>query len=242
MSVQLMSAPLSAALRGSLRWSTRQGQRVSRTLPTSRIISASSFRNDKPLSRPASSRTFDSTVARARKGDASLSTWLDPMDFGLHSNPMFELTNRLMEEMMSPSVPRRVGGATAPTTMLLDLVEKDNEYVATADLPGFGEEDVSITVDNRMLTIKARREEQQKDTDETTGRVVHSERRSRSFARTFRLPKDVDDENIAASMDKGILTLQLPRVAAELPTAREIPVFKGPATTAEHSLPENKQE
>lgn len=220
----------------TLRTLSGLGRRNELRTPIPNVVVAS-LEDKKPSYRTASSRRGDSALRRAQnKSETGLSTWLDPMDFGFHS-PMLELTNRLMEEMMSPAL-SRVGGATAPNTVLLDLVQKENEYVATAELPGFGDEDVSINIENRMVTIKAGHEQKHEEKDEETGRIVHSERRSRSFARTFRLPKDVDDENIVATMDKGILTLKLPRVAAELPAGRTIPVLKGGSGDA---LPETKE-
>mmetsp|Transcript_1091 Transcript_1091/g.2556 ORF Transcript_1091/g.2556 Transcript_1091/m.2556 type:complete len:155 (-) Transcript_1091:282-746(-) len=93
--------------------------------------------------------------------------------------------------------------------MKLDLQERPEAYDMFADMPGLGEKDVKIELKNRMLTIsgESKHESEEKDGD----RVLRSSFSQRSFMRSVRLPQDVDEEGISASMDKGVLKLTLPR-------------------------------
>ena len=92
----------------------------------------------------------------------------------------------------------------------VDIVEKDNAYEMTADLPGFDEGNIQIQLLSRSLWIKGERrsekEERRKD--------YHlSEREFGSFQRCFTLPEDVDTDRIEAGLNKGVLTVTLPKLA-----------------------------
>jgi HSP20 family protein len=107
--------------------------------------------------------------------------------------------------------------------VLVDVVANDNEYVLTADLPGLSEEEVRVHVENRVLAISAEQQDETKDVQE---RMLRVERRKRQYQRSFRLPKDVDEDGIVASMDKGVLKLIMPR-SGKKPAGRTIPLVKG---------------
>lgn len=90
----------------------------------------------------------------------------------------------------------------------MDIVEKDNAYEVTADLPGFDEKDIEVKLDNGSLCIKGERksekEEKKKDYHLT-------EREFGSFQRRFALPSGVDTDKIDARLNKGVLTVILPK-------------------------------
>ena len=79
--------------------------------------------------------------------------------------------------------------------------EKSEKYVISADMPGLGEEDVNLEISGRMLTISG-----EKTAEDGEGR-----KSSRSYKRTISLPHDVDEDNIEATMSKGVLQLSLPK-------------------------------
>ena len=78
-----------------------------------------------------------------------------------------------------------------------ELYEEDDEFVLTVELPGFDREEIDLTWDNGVLNIAA------EHADEDRGR-------RRTYHRRFRFPKDVDEEEIAASYTNGILEVTLP--------------------------------
>ena len=93
----------------------------------------------------------------------------------------------------------------------VDLVELPGEYALSADLPGLGEEDIVLEIsDSRVLTLSAdKKEEVSADGGEGGSKVVR--RRARSFRQSILLPEDVDSDAIAAHMEKGVLTVRMPK-------------------------------
>ena len=106
----------------------------------------------------------------------------------------------------------------------VDIVEKDNAYEMTADVPGFDEGNIEVQLLSRSLWIKGERrsekEERRKD--------YHlSEREFGSFQRCFSLPEDVDTDRIEASLNKGVLIVTLPKLADARKAARNIELKSG---------------
>jgi HSP20 family protein len=94
---------------------------------------------------------------------------------------------------------------------------RDDRYVIRAELPGLDpENDIEVTVDGRILTIRAERREQDK------GRY-RSEFRYGSLARAVRLPARVDPADVTARYDKGVLEVSVP-VRVVKPEGTRIPV------------------
>ena len=93
-----------------------------------------------------------------------------------------------------------------------DLVEHDDEFVVTADLPGFETDDVEIRVADHTLRIAADRDESASEADEA---YLRRERRRRSVRESLHLPDEVDKEAVSARMRNGVLTVTLPRLDVE---------------------------
>lgn len=89
----------------------------------------------------------------------------------------------------------------------LDVVEHDDEFAVSVDLPGVSEKDIDITVANNVLTIRGEKSEQK----EEKGRYYRKETWSGSFQRTISLPNTVDAEKVEAGMKNGVLTVRLPK-------------------------------
>ncbi|MFB6142830.1 MAG: Hsp20/alpha crystallin family protein [Halorientalis sp.] len=104
-------------------------------------------------------------------------------------------------------------------SMAVDLVERDDEFVVTVDLPGFERDDVSIRVTDHTLRIEADHEEV---LDEDTEDYIRHERRHESTQRSIPLPEEVDKERVSARMKNGVLTVTLPKVEAEEATQVDI--------------------
>ena len=81
----------------------------------------------------------------------------------------------------------------------VDLVEKDNEYEITAELPGLDDKTVEVKLSNATLILSGEKTEE-------------GERRYGSFKRSFRMPEGVDADKIDASFEKGILTVRIPKL------------------------------
>lgn len=108
----------------------------------------------------------------------------------------------------------------------LEEVIRDNRYVIRAELPGLDpQKDIEVTVDGRILTIRAERRQQ----DQGPNR---SEFRYGSLARAVRLPGRVDAADVTARYDRGVLEISLP-VRVGGPEGARIPVEDAEATPAQ---------
>lgn len=113
----------------------------------------------------------------------------------------FDELERLLDKMNDAR--ERAGGGLA-----VDVRDDDEQFVVTADLPGFEKEDIDVEVRDRTLRIDARHEEEF-GTDESD--FVRRERSKRSLSRSVSLPEDVDEEGASASFENGVLTVELPK-------------------------------
>ena len=97
------------------------------------------------------------------------------------------------------------GTAWAPA---VDILEKDNEVVLRADLPGLDPKDVEIQVQNGTLTLRGERKFESDVKEDNFRRV---ERVHGSFVRSFSLPQSVDPEKVEAEYKNGVLEVKLPK-------------------------------
>ena len=101
----------------------------------------------------------------------------------------------------------------------VDIVESEEAFVATADLPGLSKEDIEVALEDNVLTVSGERS-YAKNGDEASFRRV--ERAYGTFRRSFTLPSIVDAAKVDASFENGVLTLTLPK--AETAKSRKISV------------------
>lgn len=137
--------------------------------------------------------------------------------------PVFGLRreiDRLFDDMYG-SVAGRAGWIPA-----VDVREDDKELTILAELPGLKQDDVEVTCDNGVLTIRGEKSEERKEGDERHYHLV--ERTYGSFTRSFQLPQAVDESKIEGSFDNGVLTVRIPKTA--LPQPKRIQI--NPGTTA----------
>src|SRR5215207_6786464 len=100
------------------------------------------------------------------------------------------------------------GGTMRRWMPAMDLVESGDEFVLRADLPGMGEEDVNIELEDSTLTVSGERNAEHEQSGEGFVRV---ERASGAFRRSLTLPKGVDAEAVTASFDRGVLEVRIPK-------------------------------
>lgn len=102
-----------------------------------------------------------------------------------------------------------------------DIVEKDNAFVVTLDMPGMDEKDIEVKVMDGAISIRGEKTEEIKEEKE---HYRLSERRHGSFSRTFPLPPSVDPDQISASYEKGTLKLTLPKTEQARKKQRKVEV------------------
>jgi len=118
------------------------------------------------------------------------------------------------------------GGAPRRWLPAMDVVETDDHFVLTADLPGLGEEDVNIEIEENVLTVSGERKAEHEDKREGFVRV---ERSYGSFRRSLTLPEGVDADAVSANFDKGVLEIRIPKPEVRKPRKVEIQVGERPA-------------
>lgn len=103
----------------------------------------------------------------------------------------------------------------------LNIGADDKQYTITVEVPGVSQDDVTIEVADRTLTIKGEKKRHTEDKDKNFYRV---ECAYGAFQRTLSLPDDADEDGIAASFAKGILTITIPRRETAATSVRQIPI------------------
>ena len=96
-------------------------------------------------------------------------------------------------------------------TMNVDVHEEENEYVLEADLPGIDKKDINLEVKDGVLNISADVNNEKKEEKKN---YVYSERRCGHVERSFNLD-GIDENGIKADYDKGVLTINLPKLHEE---------------------------
>ena len=108
----------------------------------------------------------------------------------------------------------------------MDLVESGDHFVLRADLPGMGEDDVSIEFEDGTLTISGERKAEHEEQEEGFHRV---ERSFGAFSRSLTLPQGIDPDAVTAGFDRGVLEVRIPKPAQRKPRRIEIARAAEPA-------------
>lgn len=128
-------------------------------------------------------------------------------------DPLSEM-NRLFDQMFGGHARRTEGEQRAQVagwSPAIDVIQKDEDLVLRAEIPGAKPEDIDISVQNGILTISGKIEEEK---EEERGGYLVRERRSGSFRRSLQLPQEVDEDKIKANFENGVLEVRIPGAAA----------------------------
>lgn len=117
---------------------------------------------------------------------------------------MEELMNRFFREWPWPWRAGEVRGWAPP----VDMLDRKDEVILRADLPGLEQKDIEVTVEEGILTIRGERKEEKEVKEED---YYCCERWAGAFARSFVLPPGVDAEKIKATFKNGVLEIHLPK-------------------------------
>lgn len=136
------------------------------------------------------------------------------------SSPIFGLRreiDRLFDDTFA-----RDGGSFTPA---VDIKENDSEVRLELELAGLKPSEVEIMAENGVLTVRGEKRSERKEGDESRYQVV--ERSYGTFMRTFQLPQGVDEDQIKADFEHGLLTIHIPKAA--LPQPKRIQIEAGPS-------------
>ena len=101
----------------------------------------------------------------------------------------------------------------------VDVKEENDRYLITADVPGVKPEEIELTMEEGVLTIKGERKVTSES--ETEG-YTRNERRNGSFYRRFNLPESADSESISAKSNHGVLEVSIPKKPTLQPRRIEV--------------------
>jgi len=97
----------------------------------------------------------------------------------------------------------------SPAQIKIDVKESERAYTVQAELPGVPKDDIQVSLDGNVVTLRA--EVKQQDAQTKDDKVLRSERYFGSVSRSFQLPQDIDQSESRAKYDNGVLTLTLPK-------------------------------
>ncbi|QLG49611.1 Hsp20/alpha crystallin family protein [Natrinema halophilum] len=117
---------------------------------------------------------------------------------------LLDRLSRQVEEGMT------AGGLQVPGSVPINVADTSDEYVVTADLPGYETDDIDLTLSEGTLRLEANRTG---DKAHEEGQYLRRERTKTSASRRIRLPEPVDEEAVVAGFENGVLTVRLPKVS-----------------------------
>lgn len=99
----------------------------------------------------------------------------------------------------------------------------DKAYSISMELPGVNEDDITVTAENGMISIKGEKKTEREEKGDTW---YFSERQFGSFQRSFSLPADADEAGVNATLKDGVLTVTIPRKAPKAKEAKKVKISK----------------
>lgn len=127
----------------------------------------------------------------------------------------------LLERLFGEPQTRWPQVSTSTTTVPIAVYEKDNNLIVNASIPGVEPENIDISVDNGVLTIRGESKLEEAFQD---ARVYRREYAHGSFARSLRLPEQLDLDKIDAEFKNGFVTITIPSIAEPKSKAIKVPL------------------
>lgn len=141
----------------------------------------------------------------------------------------------LLDREFSRVVNRYWGsGAEVPATLApyaVDVHEDADHFYVEAELPGFTKEDVDITLEDGVLTLRAERKDEAQPNGKGQRQALHVERRWTRFERSFTLPTAVNETAVRAELNGGMLKITLDKREEVKP--RKIQITAGDIKTVQ---------
>lgn len=125
--------------------------------------------------------------------------------------------DRLFDQFFGDNAPEGDGAQPATYYLPVDVFESDDAYTLLASVPGFREDQVEVTFEDGILSIKAKAEQHK-----APGRWLRQERPFGSFVRRLELPQQSETGKISAQFENGVLTITVPKAAKPQPV--KIPI------------------
>ena len=128
-------------------------------------------------------------------------------------NSLGSVGDQFVNRWNFPTIERRSTHNRQPA---MDVQETEEAFVFSLDVPGIRKEDIEITLEDRVLRIKGSRELKSNE-GEAEGSFTRFERISGTFERSVKLPRPVDQDGVSASVQDGVLSIQVKKPVEEQP-------------------------
>jgi len=129
--------------------------------------------------------------------------------------------NRLFDSFFQGDLADTTSAFTSAWIPAVDIAERENEFVVRMELPGVKKEDVKITMQEGILTVRGEKKQEKESKGSDFHRV---ERAYGSFQRSFTLPTAVKSGDIDASFSDGVLNISLPKAEEAKPKQIDVRV------------------
>jgi len=110
--------------------------------------------------------------------------------------------------------PAKTPAQKGAATPAIDIIDRENEVVVRAEMPGVKREDISVSLEENTLTIKG---EIKEEAEKEGAGYMYSERKWNSFARAINLPVKIKADAIKATLKDGLLSIHLPKEVEQQP-------------------------
>ena len=142
----------------------------------------------------------------------------------LRTNPMSDIASgfsREAERLLSDIFNRNAVPFAEEWMPVVDVTETKDEIVVRAEVPGMTKEDISVTLQDNVLTLRGEKKQEKRELDAAFHRL---ERSYGSFVRSFTLPTLVQADKVKAAYKDGVLTITLPKAEEVRPKEISISV------------------
>ena len=155
-------------------------------------------------------------IPRSHQHSTSPSLWREEL------NPISSFRremDRLFDDFFRTPAPGRFGdfGGMSANWPSIDVKDRGDELIVTAEVPGMTDKDVDLFIDNGILTIRGEKKAQQEEKG-------YSERFFGQFERQIPLPTSVDEQHCRADFHDGLLSIHLPKSREAEEAKKKIPI------------------
>ena len=105
------------------------------------------------------------------------------------------------------------------TSPAVDVRETEKSYIMEVDLPGYSENDIDISMKDRVLTLSCKKEKKE---EKKEGGYLIKERNNFEFKRRFNFSDDIDEASVSAVFENGVLEVNIPKKAETKPVQIEV--------------------
>lgn len=112
--------------------------------------------------------------------------------------------------MEFPNIDKKLYGKNASHIMKTDVHENEDGYELDIDLPGFKKDDIKLSLENGYLFVSASKNHENDETNDK-GKVIRKERYSGSMQRSFYVGDAIEEEDVKAKFEDGVLKLEVPK-------------------------------